>query len=68
MKTFKPVELLRFITILPLAIVLMAMVMDLSASSEGGSVYLYADTSESTAIVEPILVKQELSTKFAINN
>ena len=52
MRSFNSVELLRFITILPLIIVLTAMAVGLQPSSEGGAIYLSADTSELTAAVE----------------
>jgi len=52
MKSFNSIELLRFITLLPLIIALTAMVVGRQPSSESEAIYLSADTSESIAIVE----------------
>ena len=52
MKSFNSIELLRFITLLPLIIVLTAMFVGRQSAPESEVIYLSADTSESIAVVQ----------------
>ena len=60
MRSFNSIELLRFITILPLIIVLTAIILGNQPSSESGAIYLSADTSEPTAAVVPNPINRNL--------